>query len=131
MMTSELSLSPSRGRLFKIFTDLGPYFRKLQSAESHFFFDCLEICLDDTQEPEKREFLGWWLTVERNEDGFSYERFDGRYNLEGDWVTHKIKKKDLQALDASFELFFERLKSLIDVETGFCLAPVEMSLTEA
>ena len=130
-MTSELSLSPSRGRLFKIFTDLGPYFRKLQSAESHFFFDCLEICLDAEQEPEKREFYGWWLTVERNEDGFSYERFDGRYNLEGKWVTCKIKKKDKQALDASFELFLGRLKSLIDAETGFCLAPLEMVLTEA
>ena len=131
MMTSEIALIPSRGRLFKLFTDLGPYFRKSQSAESHFFFDCLEVCLDAEKEPEQREFFGWWLTVERDENGFSYERFNGRYNLEGDWVHCKIKKKDQKALDASFELFIARLKTLIETETEFCLAPLEVVLTEA
>lgn len=130
-MASALPLSPSRGRLFKIFTDLGPYFRKLQSTESSFFFDCLEICIDDTKEPEEREFYGWWLIVTRNEDGFDYERYDGCYNLEGDWVVTKIKKKDQKQLDAAFDLFIERLKALIEVETGFCLLPLEVALTEA
>lgn len=129
-MTSTLPLSPSRGRLFKIFTDLGPYFRKLHSTESSFFFDCLEVCIDDTKEPEQREFFGWWLVVTRDENGFDYERYNGRYNLEGDWVVAKIKKKDQKQLDASFELFIERLKSLIDTETGFCLTPLGV-LTEA
>jgi len=130
-MTSALPLTPSRGRLFKIFTDLGPYFRKLQSTESSFFFDCLEICIDANKEPEEREFYGWWLVVTRNEDGFDYERYDGQYNLAGDWVVHKIKKKDQKQLDDSFDLFIERLKTLIDAETGFCLAPLEVALTEA
>ena len=40
--------------------------------------------------------------------------------LAGDWVVHKIKKKDQKQLDASFDLFIERLKTLIDAETGFC-----------
>ncbi len=130
-MTSSLPLSPSRGRLFKIFTDLGPYFRKLQSTDSSFFFDCLEVCVDDEKEPEEREFYGWWLVVTRNEDGFDYERYDGIYNLAGDWVVTKIKTTDQKQLDASFELFIERLKSLIDIETGFCLTPLELALTEA
>ena len=41
-MTLAIKASPSRGRLFKLFTDLGPYFRKLQSTQKSFFFDCLE-----------------------------------------------------------------------------------------
>jgi len=130
-MISELPLSPSRGRLFKIFTDLGPYFRKLQSTESTFFFDCLEICVDDTKEPEEREFLGWWLVVTRSEDGFTYERFDGQYNLEGDWVASKITTAEQQPINNSFDIFIERLKLLIETESGFCLAPTEVALTEA
>ena len=129
-MTTLLPLSPSRGRLFKIFTDLGPYFRKLESTENNFFFDCLEVCVDAEKEPEQREFFGWWLVVTRSEDGFTYQRHNGRYNLDGSWVVCKIKKKDQVLLDASFELFFERLKSLIDSETGFCLTPVEAALAE-
>lgn len=129
-MTSSLPISPSRGRLFKIFTDLGPYFRKLKSTESSFFFDCLEVCVDPEKEPEQREFFGWWLVVTRNGDGFQFKRCDGRYNLEGDWVTCKIKKQDQKMLDDSFELFFDRLKSLIDAETGFCLSPVEAAFAE-
>lgn len=130
-MTPDLALSPSRGRLFKIFTDLGPYFRKSQSAENNFFFDCLEVCVDASKEPEKREFLGWWLTVTRNEDGYTYQRSDGMYDVLGDWVSAQISSTEQQALDDSFELFVERLKSLIDTETGFCLTPLEATLTEA
>lgn len=130
-MTSALPLSPSRGRIFKLFTDLGPYFRKLQSTETSFFFDCLEICLDAEKEPEEREFYGWWLIVTCSEDGFDYERYNGRYDLAGDWIVSKIKKKDQKQLDVAFDLFIERLASLIEVETGFCLTPLEVALTEA
>lgn len=130
-MASKLPLFPSRGRLFKLFTDLGPYFRKLQSTENTFFFDCLEICVDDKKEPEKREFLGWWLVVTRNENSFDYERLNGLYNEEGDWVVAPMTKKDQTRLDDAFELFIERLKSLIDVETEISLVPSTVTLTEA
>ena len=130
MASSQLK-SPSRGRLFKIFTDLGPYFRKLQSTEESFFFDCLEICIDAEKEPEEREFFGWWMIVTRSEGQFTYERFDGRYNLDGDWKGCKIKKKDQKMLDASFELFVERLKTLIEAEIEISLTPKEVVLTEA
>jgi sigma factor-binding protein Crl len=130
-MTSAVTLPPSRGRLFKLFTDLGPYFRKLQSTENSFFFDCLEICVDDTKEPEERQFYGWWLIVTRDANGFDYERYDGLYNLEGDWGVNKIKKKDQKSIDASFDLFIDRLNSLIELESGLCLTPLEVALTEA
>ena len=130
-MVSALSKPPTRGRLFKIFTDLGPYFRKLQSSEESFFFDCLEVCIDTEKEPEEREFFGWWMVVTRTEGRFTYERFDGRYNLEGDWVVCKIKKNDQKMLDASFELFIGRLKTLIEAETEASFTPLEAALTEA
>lgn len=109
---------PSRGRLFKLFTDIGPYFRKLQSDEQTFFFDCLEICVDPKKEPEDRTFLGWWLVVNRDELSFNYERFDGLYDLQGNWVESKIDKKQQKQIDDSFNLFLEKLDETIDVEVG-------------
>lgn len=130
-MRPVLPLSPSQGRLFKIFTDLGPYFRKLQSTDRSFFFDCLEICIDAEKEPENREFYGWWTVLTRNENSFDYERYDGKYNSEGDWVVCNIENKDQQQLDDAFDLFIKRLELLIETETGFSLVPLEVALTEA
>ena len=107
---------PSRGRLFKLFTDIGPYFRKLHSDESQFFFDCLEICMDAEEEPENRVFLGWRLLVTRTGNTFEYERFNGLYDLEENWVDAKINKKQMKQLDLSCEVFIEKLSHLIDVE---------------
>ena len=109
---------PSRGRLFKLFTDIGPYFRKLHSNDSKFFFDCLEICVDAEEEPENRVFLGWSLLATRTDNTFHYERFNGLYDLEGKWVTYKINKKQMKQLDLSFNLFTEKLSKLIDTEIG-------------
>ncbi|WP_019613168.1 sigma factor-binding protein Crl [Psychromonas ossibalaenae] len=129
-MTSTVKTGPSRGRLFKLFTDLGPYFRRLQSTESSFYFDCLEICIDAEKEPEEREFYGWWLVVTENNTCFEYERFNGRYNLEGEWAAESIAKKDQKQLDHSFELFIERLQKLIDTETGKTFTELQTELTE-
>ena len=131
MMISELKGFPSSGRLFKLFTNLGPYFRKLQSSESSFFFDCLEVCKNAEIEPEEREFYGWWLVVTLNENGFSYERLDGFYNVAGDWVVKNIKKKDKKQLDGSFNRFITRLENLIELETGLKLMELQQVLTEA
>jgi len=119
---------PSHGRIIKLLTDLGPYFRRLNSTESSYFFDCLEICLDDKKEPEEREFLGWWMIVKKNEHSFEYERFNGRYNLAGNWEDATIQKNDLQQLDNSFELFIGRLEKLIEVETKMPLNAPEVVL---
>ena len=130
-MTLSLNTDPSNGRLFKLFTDLGPYFRKQQSTELLFFFDCLEICIDPEKAPEEREFYGWWLELGKNENGFNYKRFDGRYNLAGDWVVENICPQDQQQLDRSFELFLKRLETLIDIETGRKLEEQQAALIEA
>ena len=109
---------PSRGRLFKLFTDVGPYFRTLLSDENRFFFDCLEICVDVKEEPQNRTFFGWWLIITRTDNSFKYERFNGLYDLEGNWVSVEINKQKMDQLDKSFELFITKLCALIETETG-------------
>ena len=123
-MSETLTKGPSRGRLFKLFTDMGPYFRKLQSDESKFFFDCLEICVDAEEEPENRIFLGWWMIVTRDGNDFTYQRFNGLYDIEANWVDKKINKKKMKQLDESFDLFITTLTDLIDVEVGCELKPI-------
>lgn len=129
-MTLVPDIEPSRGRLFKLFTDLGPYFRKLQSTESHFFFDCLEICIDSEKVPEEREFYGWWLVLEKEENSFNYQRVNGRYNIAGDWVIEAISVQNQQQIDKSFTLFIKRLETLIDIETGKKLEAQQAALVE-
>ena len=121
---------PSHGRIIKLLTDLGPYFRRLNSTESSYFFDCLEICLDDQKEPEEREFLGWWMIVTKNEHSFEYERFNGRYNLAGNWESATIHQKDQQQLDNSFALFIVRLEKLIEAETELPLNALQVIYNE-
>lgn len=130
-MTSAFKTEPSCGRLFKLFTDLGPYFRKQQSTERLFFFDCLEICIDSEKEPEEREFYGWWLELEKDENSYNYKRFDGRYNLAGNWIVENVCSQDQQQLDMSFELFLKRLETLIDIESGLKLEKQQVALIEA
>lgn len=129
MITDEKK-KPSHGRITKLLTDLGPYFRRQNSTESSYFFDCLEICVDDKKAPEEREFLGWWLIVKKYEDSFEYERFNGRYNLPGNWEDATIYKKDLQQLDNSFDLFLGRLQTLIEVETELPLNAQQVVCSE-
>ncbi len=125
-MSETLIKGPSRGRLFKLFTDFGPYFRKLKSDEETFFFDCLEICVDDKKEPEERIFLGWWTELTRNDNTFTYQRFNGLYDIEGNWVSSKITKKEMLQIDQSFNTFIENLTEMIDVEVGYELTEKNM-----
>ena len=125
-MSETLIKGPSRGRLFKLFTDFGPYFRKLKSDEETFFFDCLEICVDDKKEPEERIFLGWWAELTRNDNTFTYQRFNGLYDIEGNWVSSKITKKEMLQIDQSFNTFIENLTEMIDVEVGYELTEKNM-----
>lgn len=125
-MSETLIKGPSRGRLFKLFTDFGPYFRKLKSDEETFFFDCLEICVDDKKEPEERTFLGWWTELTLNDNTFTYQRFNGLYDIEGNWVSSKITKKEMLQIDQSFNTFIENLTEMIDVEVGYELTEKNM-----
>jgi len=115
---------PSRGRLFKLFTDIGPYFRQLQSDEENFFFDCLEICVDDKKEPEDRTFIGWWLLLKRSKDTYSYERVNGLYDNQGKWISTTINKKQMAQLDKAFDVFIIKLGEVVEVELNGQLSPL-------
>ena len=115
---------PSRGRLFKLFTDIGPYFRKLKSDENTFFFDCLEICVDAEQEPEERIFLGWWLLLTLTENGFEYERFNGLYDMQSNWVATEISAAQMQQINQSFNIFIAKLEKMLEAETSYQLKQI-------
>ena len=120
-MPKNLIEEPSRGQLFKLFTDFGPYFRELKSDEKSFFFDCLEICVDATVAPEKRVFLGWWIVITRDNDKFIYQRFNGLFDINGDWTEAELDNKQLQQIDQSFNAVIKKLTAMLEAETGYKL----------
>lgn len=110
-----LSSQYTRGKFLRCFSALGPYIREQQCIDNQFFFDCLAVCVDAKQAPEKREFLGWWLILNQQDDGFSFEYQIGLYNQDGDWVLKTPSKKDdTKALFQTIDNFHPRLKQALD-----------------
>ena len=110
----------TKGRLFKLFTDFGPYFRHLKSTENSYFFDCLELCVDPTMEFETREFLGWWVVIEKQGTTYVYQQHYGKFNQLHQWEKSALTKEDQKNLETSFKLFIENLTELF-VENIFTL----------
>jgi len=128
MTTSQIK-NPTRGRLFQMFANLGPYFRPLRSTDRLFFFDSLEICIDKKQEPSLRTFYGWSLLLNTNELHFNIKRFDGLFNLEGEWVNADVSEKNQQKINQSFELFITHLEPLLTVKLGLSASEFNVSST--
>ena len=63
------------------------------------------------------------MVVTRTGNELTYQRFNGLYDLESNWVDTSINKKQLKQLDVSFDVFIEKLTEMIDVETGLSLTP--------
>ncbi|ARU96240.1 sigma factor-binding protein Crl [Tatumella citrea] len=103
-----------RGRLLKRFNELGPYLRENQCGAENFFFDCLAVCVNVKPAPEKREFWGWWLTLEAQDDHFTYQYAYGLFDKEGDWQETVIKKaEDKEGVEQTLQKFFPRLEALL------------------
>lgn len=119
-MTS--SLNPTRGKLLKRFAQIGPYIREQQCQESQFFFDCLAVCVNTKAAPEKREFWGWWMYLERNEQKLIYHYQIGLFDKNGDWLNQAISKKDIiNSVDETLLRFHDFLQTAV--------AELEMTLT--
>ncbi|MBI6547601.1 sigma factor-binding protein Crl [Xenorhabdus lircayensis] len=110
-----LPASYSINKLLKSFSALGPYVRELKCQNGYFFFDCLAVCVSAKVAPEKREFWGWWLELEVQEQGFVYNYQIGLFDKNGEWRAMSIKKKaDREHLESTLQTFHKRLADSFD-----------------
>ncbi|WP_340611210.1 sigma factor-binding protein Crl [Xenorhabdus bharatensis] len=119
----------SRNKLLKNFSALGPYLRELKCQNDYFFFDCLAVCVSAKAAPEKREFWGWWLELERQEKGFIYNYQIGLFDKHGEWLPMNIKKgTDLKQLESTLQAFHKRLSDSLST-LKLTLTPSENTFT--
>ncbi|MBE8596726.1 sigma factor-binding protein Crl [Xenorhabdus sp. BG5] len=124
-----LPASYSKNRLLKRFSALGPYVRELKCQNGYFFFDCLAVCVSAKAVPEKREFLGWWLELEEQDQGFVYHYQIGLFDKQGEWNVMNIKKKaDLEHLESTLQAFHKRLVDSCET-LKLALIPSENTVT--
>lgn len=113
---SEVAKKPTHYRLLSALKAIGPYLREPQSEEGHYIFDCLSVCVNDKKSPEEREFWGWWLELNKSEEGFSAKYNIGKYNLAGDWVSHALPKKAVEEVTRTQEAFHQKLVDLLSTQ---------------
>jgi sigma factor-binding protein Crl len=110
---SEMTHTPTHYRLLSALKAIGPYLREGQCREGHYLFDCLASCVNDKKSPEKREFWGWWLELNKKESGFEAKYHKGRYNLAGSWDADAVPKSALSEVKRTQEEFHTKLVSSI------------------
>ncbi|ALP42713.1 sigma factor-binding protein Crl [Aeromonas schubertii] len=108
-----MSEGVSYKRLLRKFLAIGPYLREEQCREGCYRFDCLSVCVSAKPAPDRREFWGWWLTLEQEERAFTYHYQFGFYDVEGVWQEKALPKKHQDEVERTLNQFYERLSALL------------------
>ncbi|WP_046223677.1 sigma factor-binding protein Crl [Vibrio sp. ECSMB14106] len=106
---SEVTQQPTHYRLLNVLKAIGPYLREPQSKEGHYIFDCLSVCVNDKKSPEEREFWGWWLKLDKSEEGYSAKYNIGKYNTDGNWDSLPLPKKAVTEVSRTQVAFHKKL----------------------
>ncbi|CAH6931218.1 Sigma factor-binding protein Crl [Vibrio chagasii] len=106
---SEVTQEPTHYRLLNVLKAIGSYLREPQSEEGHYIFDCLSVCVNDKKSPEEREFWGWWMELDKSEEGYSAKYNIGKYNIEGKWDSLPLPKKAVSEVTRTQEAFHQKL----------------------
>ncbi|USD65860.1 sigma factor-binding protein Crl [Vibrio sp. SCSIO 43136] len=115
---SETTPSPTHHRLLATFKAVGPYLREPLSSETSYLFDCLSVCVDEKQSPEVREFWGWWMEFEPEDNGFTARFRFGLYNQEGDWVEQEIPAEAKEEVNKTRNAFEDKLTKALSDKFG-------------